>query len=156
MTDPDAEPQGVEILFSTSFESDRDTIGFRGFGFFDFVNDCPKAGGFRSLAVYGSDFAPHASLTLAALEDSQEVVLSFWARNVQGNLQNYSDVRLIEVLNQQNHGIWLSVSDTVWRNYSDTLDFPPGQPLRLWITSGGVNPGGMHLDLIKVASLPRH
>ena len=122
--------ESSEILYSNSFESLSDTIGWKGYGFYKFYSDFSPNGGKQSLYVTGGDISPQAMVELPALTKEGRIILKFWGRS----LHRDGSVRLSAMTPAfPLPTIWVSFQDTIWKQYSDTLLLPSSYKLQLSI-----------------------
>jgi len=128
-----------EKIYFNSFETERDTIGIKGYGIIDLHNDAPDIGGRKSLLVSGGCRQPHAYIELPAVNYNRSVMLRCWGK--------FGGV----VILSNNKSVSIFVQDTVWRFYkSDVLQCPAGTPLTLTMNSGVDIFGVMLVDLLEV------
>ena len=60
-------------IYFNSFESQSDTVGWRGYAF-NFANDVPSQGGKKSLSISGGCILPHAQYTISAQNTDYHLV----------------------------------------------------------------------------------
>jgi hypothetical protein len=139
-----------EFIYSNSFETSEDTIGWKGYGDFSFFSESCPYGGSQSLLVSGGCYSPHAYFILPPLTESSDIILRFWSKCLYGS----SRVNLY-VLNGSYplYGIEISFSDTLWNQYSDTLFYQSDYDFQLELSSGGIVPGGMLIDKIEIVKV---
>jgi hypothetical protein len=137
----------VNDIFSTSFETDADTMGWSGYGAYRFVADAPPGGGSRSLEVAGGCIVPHGVRSIVAPRDGKKIVFAMW-----GKLMANGGGASLRWSNAAGDGLHLSVTDTVWTRYeaSAPIHVMAGDTLRLELMSGGFVYGAMRVDLLEV------
>jgi hypothetical protein len=140
-----------EKIYFNSFETERDTIGIRGYGFIGLRNDAPDIGGRKSLLVSGGCLIPHAYIELPAVNYDRSVMLRCWGKNLAVGGEVILSNNKIDSTGFPNKSVSISVQDTVWRFYkSDVLQCPAGTPLTLTMNSGGCILSIMLVDLLEV------
>jgi hypothetical protein len=140
-----------EFLYTTSFESDADTVGWWGYGGRTFRYDAPPGGGERSLVVSGGCIIPHACVDLPPLSQAAFVSLRCW-----GKALERGGAVTLELASDPGQSIFLSVLDSNWTPHAsaDSLFCPANEHLRLSLRSGGIVAGAMAVDLLEVIRTP--
>ncbi len=144
-TEPEAEAGA--IVFFSSFETDADTVGWRGYGGAGFELDAPAGGGARSLGVSGGCIIPHVARRIPAPALPCSLSLTFWGKNLAlgGGISLRNVVR-------SGPDILVSVQDTTWTLYraDRSIACQPGDTLVLELNSGGIVYSAMRIDLLTV------
>jgi hypothetical protein len=135
------------IIYSNSFEKDTDTIGWKGFGARMFRNDTPPDGGQRSIFISGGCVAPHAYFDVK-VKNAGDYTIQCWGRV----LENGGIISIRQVGDTSMKNIMLSIIDTTWTFYmsSHSLFCPANESIRLSLSSGGIVPGSMLVDLLEI------
>lgn len=139
---------GEQIYFN-SFESQSDTVGWRGYAF-SFYNDAPLPGGKKSLSISGGCILPHAEYTISAQNTDCHLILKLWGKN----LSNGGGVYLY--VNKAGYReISFDVSEKDWTLYEsqDTLFCPANTSLTLGIIAGGIAASSILVDMIEIRKL---
>lgn len=146
----DAYGTSQEVVYSNSFESPADTVGWIGYGTMQFRNDVPPGGGQHSLFVSGGCTVPHAAFKIGRVARDSRFVVKFWGKN----LGNGGSVGLGFGPGPFG-GIAVSVDDTVWTQYEsqDILYCPADSTLWLTLNAGGIVASSMLVDNIQVLQL---
>jgi hypothetical protein len=144
--DPDSEPQ--ELLYSSSFEADADTVGWTAHGTTWIAEDAPPGGGSRALGVGGGCVIPHAVYTLGPGKVDGYYTITCWAREVYGP----GGIVLGVAGADDEETICLEVTGGDWMPYhaAGYIRCAAGQSLAIEITSGALVSGGIHVDLLEV------
>jgi hypothetical protein len=139
-----------ELLYSNSFESSSDTVGWTGYGTYRFYPEPSPNGGTQSLYITGGDVSPQAMAELPSLVNESHIVLKLWARSFHKD----GSVRLLTLTpNTPWPTIWISFQDTVWKEYADTSLLPSGYKLQLILESNGKMGGDVLVDQIQILKL---
>ncbi len=138
------------VIYSNSFESSADTVGWTGYGERVFRNDAPPDGGRQSLYVSGGCVVPHAQFRIGVVTEGGNYVIRCWGKNLSNGGAvglGFSPSPFAETA-----GISVVVSDSVWTSYtsSDSLYCPAGSNLWIWMISGGFVGSAMLVDRIEV------
>jgi hypothetical protein len=139
---------GQQIYFN-SFESQSDTIGWKGYAF-RFADDTPEHGGSGSLLVSGGCIIPHAQYTLPPQNSDSYMTLKFWGKN----LSNGGGV-FLSVNKPGYKPLSFDVSGKDWTLYEnhDSLFCPANASLTLGITAGGIIGSSILIDMIEIRKL---
>jgi hypothetical protein len=78
-----SEPKPEELIYSNSFESPEDTMGWYGYADYWFFPEACPGGGLQSLYVSGGCVGPHAVFTLSPLTENSDLIFRFWARSLE-------------------------------------------------------------------------
>ncbi len=142
--------QGETVIYSNSFESSADTVGWTGYGSMQFNSDVPPGGGKQSLFVSGACLVPHAAYRIGKAMVAGRFVLRFWGKNlgVGGGVG-------LGFAPSPASGIGVSVRDSAWTFYEsgDTLDCPADSTLWLNMAAGGIIPSAMLVDNVEVVRI---
>ncbi len=138
-----------EVVYSNSFESPQDTVGWQ--GYMDFRNDTPINGGNQSAFIAGGCVIPHFWIELGPFEEDGFYILRCWGKNLQNGGMIY-----LQVGETFNDKVRIGIGDTVWTYYQsvDTLYCPSDEKITLAMFSGGFIPSSMlvdEVDIIKVS-----
>jgi hypothetical protein len=136
------------ILYSNSFESAADTVGWSGLGDMWLADDAPSAGGSRALGVAGGCIWPHAAYTLEPLEDGGRCTVRCW-----GKLVEAPGVVKLRIAGVYEDEIGFDIESPRWapRSTSESIWCPAGKSPEVVISSGGFGqPGGVLVDLLEV------
>jgi len=135
------------VIYSSSFEMESDTIGWRGNCWIDLVNEAPEGGGHQSLSVSCGCIIPHAQLKLGASDEDKNLIISCWAKG-------YGLGRSVglSTLGEDFFSVGFSVPDTTWQYYQsvDTLFCPAGEQPVIHLSAGGIASGTVYVDLLEV------
>lgn len=139
-------PPSMNSLYFNSFETGSDIYGWDNYGSVRLDNEAPSKGGKRSLYISGGCLAPHAVLNTFSIKRNTMIKLQFFGKA----LQHSGSVRLENA--NTGKSILVSVKDTTWTHYQspDQLYVQPGDNLRLTMSSGGIIPGSMLIDLLEI------
>jgi hypothetical protein len=140
------EPTGV-VVYSNSFESPSDTVGWMRQGSLEFRQDAPPGGGSQSAYISGGCFAPTASFDISPVDEDRYLRLRCWGKgSIEGGFI------CLEQSSELFHGICVDITDSVWTSYEapDTLFCPRNFPLRLSLTSGGIFFNSMLVDRLEI------
>lgn len=138
------------VLYTNSFESSLDTIGWKGSGFYRFYPESAPNCGTQSLCVTGGDVAPQAMTTLPPLTKESRIILQLWARCLHWD----GSVRLSAITSTTPMPtIWVSFQDSLWKQYSDTLLMPVGCTMELSLDANGKKGGEILVDQITVLQI---
>lgn len=139
-----------EAIYSNSFESPADTVGWTGYGAREFRNDVPPNSGKQSLFVSGGCIVPHAAFRIGRIHEESRFILRCWGRNLSN-----SGVVSLGLDENPFSGIGVTISDTIWTFYvsSDTLFCPTDSSLWLTMLSGGFIPSAMLVDKVEVVKV---
>jgi|GEM_PF-974993 len=134
-----------ELIYSTSFETDEDTAGWFGLNIFE--SDVPAGGGSKSAYISGGCAIPHAWKMLGPLQNAGEYIVRCKAKN----LSNGGIVSIAKV-EDSFMDVIIDVQDTVWKQYvsEKKLYCPAGGSIVLSLSSGGLIPSAMLVDMIEV------
>ena len=134
------------VVYSNSFESARDTLGWRGYGMIGFRNDPSPGGGKQSLYVSGGCFVPHAVFKIQPQLENGYYVLQGWGKNLDNG--GFVELHIADSVKS----ISFDVSDKEWKFYqsADTLYSPANLQFKLNMISGGLVSSSMLIDQIQV------
>jgi len=133
------------VIYSTSFEAPRDTVGWCALGLLELVGERPPGGGRQTLSVSGGCLIPHASHTIPATRENRRLVLRALAKFVRGGS--------VELGVEGHPSIYVPVSLKEWQS-EDTLFCPAGVAPRIRIMGGGIIQGGILVERIEVVQVP--
>jgi hypothetical protein len=136
-------------IYFNSFESQSDTVGWRGYAF-NFAIDVPSQGGKKSLSISGGCILPHAQYIVSAQNTDYHLVLKFLGKN----LSNGGSVNLY--VNKAGYKeISFDVSKKDWTLYEsrDTLFCPANTSLTLEVMAGGIISSAILIDMIEISKL---
>lgn len=140
--------RGDFIIYTNSFESPRDTIGWK--GFMKFHPDAPAEGGKQSACISGGCIWPHAWIELPAPRNDGRFLLRCWGKNlgIGGSLS-------IEAEGNYYKSAAISIHEKEWTFYesAETLFCPAGKKIILALASGGFAPSSMLVDRIEIAEV---
>ena len=145
-TEPQNKLQGI-TLYSNSFESVSDTIGWSGYGALLLKDDAAPEGGNSSLFVSGGCMVPHAVYDLPAAESDGYYRIACWGKN----LAQGGGVEL-KAAKASGKGVEVAVTEKDWTSYAsaDSIFCPVGDHLRIEMICGGIVYSAMLVDLIEV------
>jgi len=136
-----------DLLYSTSFESSQDTVGWPKYGEVSFSEDAPSGGGARSIRISGGCIYPHAELDIRGPARDSYVKIECWGKNlaIGGGLS-------LSRVDEPTGRISVSVTDSSWTYYrsADSLFCPAGGTLRIEMGAGGIVFSAMLVDLVEV------
>ncbi len=145
-----AESLDGDVFYHNSFEADRDTSGWRGYGAFEFRQEAPGGGGKRSVFISGGCIIPHARLELGPVKDGGSFILRCWGKNLSigGGVGLY-------VAEESPDYIHITINDEDWKFYesADTLYCPPGKKISLEMNSGGFVASSMLVDVLEIVQV---
>jgi hypothetical protein len=136
-------------IYFNSFESQSDTVGWRGYAF-NFANDVPSIGGKKSLSISGGCILPHAQYTISTQNTDYHLVLKLWAKN----LSNGGSVNLY--VNKAGYKeISFDISEKDWKLYEsrDTIFCPANTSLTLSASAGGFITSAILIDMVEITKL---
>lgn len=135
------------IVYSATFDSPRDTVGWVAYGMLRVGPESPFSRR-HALWVSGTCLAPHAYHELPASPLDRKLVLRAVARNVRGGSLWMGAGR--------EYGAFISVVEDEWHAYesSDTLFCPAGAIPFVEISAGGIMEGGMFVERVEVVRVP--
>ncbi|MBI5477060.1 MAG: hypothetical protein HY964_10045 [Ignavibacteriales bacterium] len=140
-----------EIIYSNSFETVKDTVGW--YGFIGISNDAPRTGGTHSAYVAGGCLHPHTWYNLKAFKQDSYLMIKCWGKNLSnGGGVELEAVPEVSIPENPKRYIFITISDKFWRSYqSDSILFcPANSKLILSMSSGGYVPSSMLVDLIEI------
>jgi len=141
-----SEPVG-NAIYSHSFESPADTIGWSGYGSLELYPSAPGGGGSWSVRVSGGCVVPHAQTRIRIQSDVGQVVLQCWGKNLAlgGGVQLYK-------ISDQSVRISVQITDTVWTQSrsTETLTCSANDTLVLEMVSGGIIYSAMLIDKLEI------
>jgi len=143
------EDTSEQQIYFNSFESQSDTVGWKGYAF-NFSNDVPSQGGKKSLSISGGCIIPHAQYTISAQNTDYYLVLKLYGKN----LSNGGGVCL-SVNKEGFRSISISVSEKDWILYEshDTLFCPANTSLTLSASAGGFISSEILIDMVEIKKL---
>ena len=137
-------------FYFNSFESPQDTVGWRGYGMMQILDEPSPGGDRHSVRISGGCFVPHASIDIAGPSEDSRLLLRCWGRN----LANGGGLGLMRT-RDLNQGVHVFVSDTTWAAYQsrDTLFVPAGDSLHIEMSAGGIIYSAMLVDQLEVVEV---
>ena len=135
-----------EVLYSTSFESFSDTVGWGGYCLVSFTDDVPEDGGSQAISIACADIVPHVFFEIGPFAEDSQVIVSCWGKGFgwggEVSLQ-YEDTQI---------SIPIQGEDSEWQYFqsSDTLFCPAGENLTVGLLGGGKIQGRILVDLLEV------
>ena len=140
-----------QLIYTNSFESPNDTVGWSGQGEWSIYPEGSPDGGTHSLSVRGIDVGPQAEKVLQAPMENGQFIFRFWARCL---VQTGGLVRLISLAPVAPYpSAGFGIVDSVWKSYSDTASFPAGYNLRIWIDGNGAFGTPILVDRIEILKI---
>ncbi len=135
------------IVYYNSFEDVSDLKGWEGLSADGLVDDTAPTGGAHSIRVSGGCIIPTSKLTLAARDENLTVRVTCLAK-----AEFFSGVVTMFTGKDYEDEIFISIMDTVWRQYqSDKKMFwPANTTLSICINSGGFMGGSMLVDELMI------
>jgi hypothetical protein len=150
VTDEDDAGIGIFWPYFNSFESDTDTTGWRGNGFFDLRENAAPGGGSRSLFVTGGCPVPHAFFDLGVAGEECTLKVRCWGKNLDigGSVS-------LEWAEDASNDVSIAITDTGWTYYEseDVLFFPSDKTVRICLNSGGIAASSMLVDLLEIVKV---
>ncbi len=138
------------LLYSDPFEYEYDLWGWEGLSAANFRNDTPYSYSRRSVFISGGCIAPHASFVLKPRRRNATVFIQCFGKNM-------SNGGVVELHpgNDLTHYITISVTENSWKEYrsEETLFWPAGSSLTIWLISGGIIPSAMLIDDLKIVEI---
>lgn len=144
-------PEDECVLYSSSFESPADTLGWTGYGFRWLAGDAPGGGGSQAFGISGTCIWPHARYTLEPLGTGSHCTVRCWGRVVEG-----PGLVQLTVAGSYESVVTLVIEEQVWTPYSSsaTIWCPAGESLEIDVSSGGFHgPGGVLVDQLEVVMI---
>lgn len=138
-----------ELIYSCSFESAADTIGWQGISPEMFVDDPAPNCGNQSLYIGGGCIMPTAMIILDATASSGKYRLTFWGKKGEEG----GNVKLVVVHEQEYISeIEIHIDSEEWKFYQieKNLVSQPNSQLLLEFWVGGIVFNSMFVDGIKV------
>jgi hypothetical protein len=150
VTDEDDSVTEIIRPYFNSFESDADTTGWRGNGFFDLRDNGAPDGGSRSLFVTGGCPVPHAFFDLGVAGEKCSLKVRCWGKNLDigGSVS-------LEWAEDASNNISVAITDTGWTYYesADVLFFPSDKTVRICLNSGSIAASSMLVDLLEIVRI---
>jgi photosystem II stability/assembly factor-like uncharacterized protein len=137
------------VVYSNSFESPLDTVGWR--GYMEFRNDAAPDCGNQSLFISGGCVWPHASIELGPYDDSGFYAIRCWGKDLQigGSIS-------IEVGGgDAPDRIGITINNKEWTKYESdqTLFCPAGRKIILSLGAGGIVASAMLIDKLEIVNV---
>jgi hypothetical protein len=137
------------VVYSNSFESLQDTVGWR--GSMQFRNDAAPDCGNQSLFISGGCVWPHAWIELGPYDNNGYYIIRCWGKDLQigGSIS-------IEVDGDfPRDQIGIAVNDKEWTHYESdrTLYCPAGRRIVLSMGAGGIVPSAMLVDKLEIVNV---
>ena len=135
------------VIYSNSFESSADTVGWITQGALEFRVDVPPGGGTQSVYVAGGCLAPTAWVDLNPLDQDSRLLLRCWGKSLVGG-----GSVMLDRSGEFSQGIQIGIGDSAWTSYAsrDTLFCPANIPMRLSVLSGGIIFNSMLVDRLEI------
>lgn len=143
----DSTDESGNVIYHTSFENSADLSAWEGLSPENLRSDHAPGGGNYSIFVSGGCTIPHASLTLEKTDVDRYVKVSFYGKNI----LNGGDVAVFPG-EEFDHCLECIVRDSIWENYQsdESIFWPAGEGLTIWMNSGGFVAGAMLIDEMTV------
>ncbi|MFH1680043.1 MAG: hypothetical protein ABIH26_05290 [Candidatus Eisenbacteria bacterium] len=144
-------PSGGTVIYSNSFETEADTVGWVLGSASLREGDTPPGGGSRALYVSGGCLWPHAYHDLPPLGEGASLVVRCWGKNL-----DQGGGVLLGSMDDWLGAVRVGFIDTVWtcRQSEDTLECSAGESLQIMLQAGGFVPSAILVDRIEVVSVP--
>jgi hypothetical protein len=138
------------VVYSNSFETERDTCGWQGLFTAMFVNDPAPYSGYKSLHIGGGCIQPAASFEFPRNLPHGKYKMTCWAKLG----HNGGGISLTEG-NQRYQESGLGPKDSAWAYYESKVpfSFSGNSNLKIEIFVGGIIPADIFLDNLKVIRL---
>jgi hypothetical protein len=137
-----------QIIYSNSFESPLDTIGWM--GFMEFRNEAPPGGGNQSVFISGGCIWPHAWIEIGPFNESSSYIIRCWGKDLQigGGVSIYVEG---EYSNQVN----INVNGKEWKYYTseNSLFCPAGKKIIIAMGAGGIVASAILIDEIELVKV---
>lgn len=136
------------IVYSNSFESSADTIGW--LGSMQFREEAAPDGGRSSALISGGCIWPHFWIDFPPAAENRYYLIRCWGKSLeQGGI-----IGIRTATDEINEAL-ITVNDTIWTYYEslDTLFCPAGTKITLFMGSGGIIPGSMLIDNVEIIKL---
>ena len=135
------------ILYSNSFESSADTIGWQGSAcFVELIEDANMAGEEQSITVSCGCIGPYFYYEIDAVEEDSYAVISCEgkASGMGGSLSLHSPEGMINIP--------ISGQNSTWQHYesTDTLFCAAGESFKVYLSAGGIKSGEIIIDHLEV------
>lgn len=146
------DPEEKEIfqpIYSISFESAEELENWVGITTESIVYSAPADCGIFSVKISGGCIIPHAQYEFTNNLESGIYKIECWNKLLMngGGVKLYS----VDIHGEIKDEVLIEVRDTVWnKKVSDPLFFEAGQTLKIELNSGGLKPGAMLVDELKV------
>ena len=140
----------LNVVYSNSFETGRDTIGWQGLYSFMFINDPAPRSGNKSLFIGGGCVQPAASFEFLRNLPRGKYKITCWAKiGINGGSISFTEG------SQTDWGSTVSPRDSVWRYYESKVpsNFSGSSNLKIEIFAGGIIPANIYIDNLKVIRL---
>lgn len=135
-------------LYYNSFETNADTVGWRGHGTMSFRSEAPPGGGRQSVCVSGGCASPHAVFDLPPSGKDRLLELRCWGKGIGEG--GYAAL-VGGVFSGPADRIEVRIAESEWTPYrSKTLNWPANEPITLEIGGSGFLPGAALIDLLEV------
>jgi photosystem II stability/assembly factor-like uncharacterized protein len=143
-----AQQNGI-VVYSNSFESALDTVGWR--GYMEFRNDAAPNCGNQSLFISGGCVWPHASIELGPYDNSGIYAIRCWGKDLQIGGSISIEVEGGDAPDR----IGIAINNKEWAQYeSDQALFcPAGRKMILSMGAGGIVPSAMLIDKLEIVNV---
>ena len=142
-----------DYIYSTSFEKNENMDQWENGENAEYKSDTPTHGGKRSLYVSGGCVVPHMILDMGKVKSEYLYSVSFFGKVLvnSGFVQLYAQVSDSEKVLLGS----IQLTETDWKEYSleSKTPVPVDYQLKVEMSSGGIIPGGMIIDLLEISSL---
>jgi|GEM_PF-3660246 len=142
------ETEDNSIIYSNSFESIKDTIGW--LGYLELYKEAAPGNGSYSAHVSGGCIWPHAWYILSPFNEDGYFILRCWAKDL-----GVGGIAGIMPGNDHFKQVRISVHGNEWKYYesSDTLFCPAGESITLFLGAGGIIASAMLVDKLEIVKI---
>jgi hypothetical protein len=144
----------VDLVYTNSFESANDTLGWIGLDTSFFKSEPSPGGGARSLLIGGGCIQPTAKYSMI-IKQQGDYVLSCWGKSYQPSMSG-----IIAISKTQNaydtESARIQIDSTDWKyNKSPNLYCYKGDTLNILIMVGGIKYDAVYIDNLKLECIIR-
>ncbi len=136
------------VIYSNSFESQQDTMGWHVGADVQFCLDAPPGGGEQSIYVSGACIVPHFWIELGPFDGEGLFRLRCWGKNL--GMGGEVTIEVESEYPRPSAPIFIDKKDWTFYESKDTLNCPAGKKIILSMISGGLIPSSMLVDLVEI------
>jgi hypothetical protein len=139
------------VIYSNSFESSDDTIGWHVNADIQFHLEAPPNGGEQSLYVSGGCIVPHFWTELGPFEKDIFLLLRCWGKNL--GIGGGVSIEVEGDYPRAASHIYINQKEWTYYESKDTLFCPAGKEIILSMVSGGFVSSAMLVDLVEIINV---